>query len=275
MGIGSRMAGSYFGLCGSAIEAGKPWTILLAGATLGRSDGQLMKFPEPIYRYWKTPFIGTDLYRDSKLSVVLNPELEADEKVTILHTVGDAHTAIALRPDVAQSLKATAIWDAGGPLSEAVVREGLQQIGIVMHGADNLFYLPDSARGALFAEFERHVSQEDLDAALIDLDDWAVFGALGQDGRLLSIASTYPWGGVPLADIGVLTLESARGNGCAKQLLRAAARHAMARGYELQYRCQLDNKASMALAQAAGLVLFGCWEISSPDSAAGMAQAAP
>ncbi|WP_370679170.1 GNAT family N-acetyltransferase [Comamonas sp. GB3 AK4-5] len=253
-----------------------------------------MKFPEPIYRYWKAPFIGTDLYRDSKLSVVVNPELEADERVTILHTVGDAHTAIALRPDVAQSLKATAIWDAGGPLSEAVVREGLQQIGIVMHGADNLFYLPDSARGAwvaetdadhvrslhagdaaLFAEFERHVSQEDLDAALIDLDDWAVFGALGQDGRLLSIASTYPWGGVPLADIGVLTLESARGNGCAKQLLRAAARHAMARGYELQYRCQLDNKAFMALAQAAGLVLFGCWEISSPDSAAGMAQAAP
>jgi GNAT superfamily N-acetyltransferase len=254
----------------------------------------MMKFPEPIYRYWKAPFIGIHLYRDSKLSVVVNPELEVDEKVTILHTVGDAHTAIALRPDVAQSLKATAIWDAGDVLSEAVVREGLQQIGIVMHGADNLFYLPETARGAwgdeanaahvrslhagdaaLFAAFERDVSQEDLDAAQVSLDDWAVFGAQGQGGRLLSIASTYPWGGVPLADIGVLTLDCARGNGYATQLLRAAARHAMARGYELQYRCQLDNKASIALAQSAGLALFGHWEIPSPDSTEGVASTGP
>lgn len=251
-----------------------------------------MKFLDSIYRYWKAPFIGTDLFRDSKLSVVINPWLDADEKVTILHTVGDAHTAIALRPEVAKSLKAIGLWDT--VCSEAVMREGLRQIGIVMHGADNLFYLPESARlawlaeadadcvrrlhagdEAILSEFERRASQEDLDAALVDLNDWAVFGAIDQDGRLLSIASIYPWEDVPLADIGVLTLEVARGNGRVTQLLRAAARHAMARGYELQYRCQLDNKASVALAQAGGLALFGRWEIPAPDSTVGLEQAAP
>lgn len=262
-----------------------------------------MKFLDSIYRYWKAPFIGTDLYRDSKLSVVINPWLDVDEKVTILHTLGDAHTAIALRPEVEESLNAIGLWDTVG--SEAVmredlrqigivIREGLRQIGIVMHGADNLFYLPESARlawlaeadadcvrrlhagdEAILSEFERRASQEDLDAALVDLNDWAVFGAIDQDGRLLSIASIYPWGDVPLADIGVLTLEVARGNGRVTQLLRAAARHAMARGYELQYRCQLDNKASVALAQAGGLALFGRWEIPAPDSTVGLERAAP
>lgn len=239
-----------------------------------------MKFLEPIYRYWRAPFIGSDLYRDSHLSVVINPWLEADEKVTILHTEGDAHTAIALRPDIAQSLNAIDKWSSA--CSEAAVREGLEEIGIVMRGADYLFYLPAATRGAwmaeadadyvfrlhpcdtaLFSEFEHHAKQEDLDASLVGLNDWAVFGARGQDGRLLSIVSTCPWGGVPLADVAVLTLEFAHGNGCATQLLHAAARHAMARGYELQYRCQMDNKASIALAQAAGMALFGRWEIPS------------
>ena len=36
---------------------------------------------------------------------------------------------------------------------------------------------------------------------------------------------------------------------------------ALERGYEPQYRCQLDNLASVALARGAGFRRFGEWEI--------------
>ncbi|MNW69357.1 hypothetical protein D3C74_483430 [compost metagenome] len=42
-------------------------------------------------------------------------------------------------------------------------------------------------------------------------------------------------------------------------------RHALSRGLEPQYRCQLDNVASVALAAASGLALFGTWEVPTPE----------
>ncbi len=229
--------------------------------------------------------MGRTIYRDDKLSIVINPQLEDDEGVTILHTVSDMHTAVALLPEAAQSLGAIGIPGEAGALTEARLREGLVEIGIVMHGADNLYYLPNAARDAwlaepepddvrrlrandasLFAAFESRASEQDLEAAQVGIDDWAVFGVVGEDSRLLSAASIYPWDGAALADVGVLTLASARGNGYATRVLRTVGRHAMTNRHELQYRSQLDNPASIALAQAAGLELFGRWEVPSPDS---------
>jgi hypothetical protein len=42
-------------------------------------------------------------------------------------------------------------------------------------------------------------------------------------------------------------------------------KHAAQKGYEPQYRCQLDNHASLAVAKAAGLTHFGTWEVVSRD----------
>ncbi|WP_321170720.1 GNAT family N-acetyltransferase [Embleya scabrispora] len=70
-----------------------------------------------------------------------------------------------------------------------------------------------------------------------------------------------------MADLGVLTLPPYRGKGHARRLVRAISRHALARGYQPQYRCQLDNHASVAAAGAAGLTRFGTWDVVSPDSA--------
>ena len=47
--------------------------------------------------------------------------------------------------------------------------------------------------------------------------------------------------------------------------MRASYRYAAEHGYEPQYRCRLDNHASVALAEAAGLTHFGTWEVISPD----------
>jgi predicted GNAT family acetyltransferase len=76
----------------------------------------------------------------------------------------------------------------------------------------------------------------------------------------------YPWAGKMIADVGVLTLPPFRGNGHARRVVRAISAHALAHGYEPQYRCQLDNVASAALARAAGLALYGEWDVISSET---------
>ena len=49
-------------------------------------------------------------------------------------------------------------------------------------------------------------------------------------------------------------------------MVRALCRHAAEQGYQPQYRCQLDNHASIAFAKPAGLTLFWTWETVSDDS---------
>ncbi|MFE3902222.1 GNAT family N-acetyltransferase [Streptomyces sp. NPDC059153] len=174
----------------------------------------------------------------------------------------------------------------GQPVDEAGFRQRLEKSGISLHGADNLFYFTDEARGMLlgepdgpsirplteadadvFGQFEEAASEQDLDDASVELDHWAVYGAF-EDGRLVCVASMYPWDDAPLADLGVLTLPPYRGKGRARRLVRAISRHALSRGHEPQYRCQLDNHASVAAAGSAGLTRFGTWDVVSPDSAA-------
>ena len=244
-------------------------------------------FPQSVISYWKNALSGEDIYRDADLSVVVNPDLEDGEGVTIFYNAHDRHTTVALLPALATSFRDMGVPGNASVLTEEGLRQTLADMGIVMHGADKLYYLPESDRDAwlmglnparnrqleagdadLFATFTNLVSETDLEAAQIDLDDWAVFGAFDLNGQLVCTASLYPWGDSPVADVGILTLPSARGMGIAKHLLRVVGHHAMANGYELQYRSQLDNLPSIALASAAGLGLFGHWEIPSPEDQA-------
>ena len=171
-----------------------------------------------------------------------------------------------------------------GMLDADLVRDLKRQAEIV--GRGELFYFTDAARaallrggpergvrrltgrdGSLFAEFRSGASEQDLDEAYVELDHWAVFGSF-EAGRLVCAASMYPWEGEQLADLGVLTLAPARGRGHARRVVRASCRHAFTRGFEPQYRCQLDNAPSIALARNAGLTLFGTWEVLSPGEPA-------
>nr|WP_237387833.1 hypothetical protein [Xenorhabdus sp. Sc-CR9] len=99
----------------------------------------------------------------------------------------------------------------------------------------------------------------------MELDHWAVFGSFDRD-RLVCSASMYPWDNAKIADLGVLTLAPFRCKGHARKVVRTISKFAHSQGYEPQYRCQLDNAASSALAKATGLTLFGKWELVSPDS---------
>jgi len=82
----------------------------------------------------------------------------------------------------------------------------------------------------------------------------------------MSAIRAYPWGNARIADIGVLTLPAHRGRGHGRAVVRALSKHAAQSGYEPQYRCQLDNHASLAVAKAAGLTHFGTWQVVSTES---------
>lgn len=192
----------------------------------------------------------------------------------------DGQTRAVLVPGLAEPLR----LQLHGELSVPVFREALLDAGLTFHGPDYLFYFSrvdkdrllhepidghvrrlTEADGSAFAEFQSSASEDDLDAAYVELDHWAVFGAFEQD-RLVCAASMYPWEKSHLADLGILTLPDFRGRGYGRRVLRAICANAVEQGYEPQYRCQLDNLASKALAEASGLTLFGTWDVASSES---------
>ncbi len=237
-------------------------------------------FSPVVTDYWRATFSGEDLVPpDATFSVAVNADLSEDRRVMVLHT-DDGAVRTVLTPSLAD---AAGLFDLQ-PRSEADLRRALSEAGVALHPADNLFYFSradlDTLRGedshpsvrqlsdtdaALFAQFQSSASQQDLDDAYVELDHWAVFGAFAQD-RLVTAASMYPWGNARIADLGVLTLPEYRRRGHARAVVRALCKHAAQQGYEPQYRCQLDNHASLAVAKTAGLTHFGTWEVVSSDS---------
>ena len=240
-------------------------------------------FSPVITDYWTAAFSGKTLHRNEHLTITVNPDLDHDERAAILRSADDKLVSITMSPAVADAL--TKDIAAVGSPTAADIRAALVTQGVVLNGAANVFYLSEAAAdhilgeaaaadvrplssgdAEIFAWFKAAAPERDWDEAYVELDHWSVFGAFDGHGRLVSIGSMYPWDDeFPLADVGVLTLESARGQGHAKTLVRAMFRYALMEGYEPQYRCQLDNAASNRLAASLDLQLFGQRETVMPD----------
>jgi RimJ/RimL family protein N-acetyltransferase len=237
-------------------------------------------FSSTVDEFWRTSCTsGEVLYRDDTFVIVSDPGVRQDRRVTVLRTEG--MTTVVLSPSAADR----AFRPTDGAMSETDFRHSLAAAGITLHDADRVFYFTDESRLALLAAgappnvraltaddqdafllFQSSVSAEDLDAAYVELDHWAVAGSF--DGvTLVCAASMYPWRDSRLADLGVLTLPGYRGQGHARAVVREICRYAYGQGYEPQYRCQVGNVASMRLAESSGLSWFGDWEVVSPDSA--------
>ncbi|TKI55495.1 GNAT family N-acetyltransferase [Brevibacillus antibioticus] len=238
-------------------------------------------FSQTITDFWRKQFLNGDvLYSDESFTVAINPALEEDSRVMVLET-SDGRVMAVLTPALVDKIDLSQQQS----LSESIFRQKLIEAGVTLHGADYLFYFSKADKNAMlqenlegdlrrlteedesvFFEFTSSASEQDLDDAYVELDHWAVFGSFEQN-RLVSAASMYPWKKeVQIADLGVLTLTSFRGKGHARKVVRSICKYAYGQGYEPQYRCQLDNHVSTALAKAAGFTLFGKWEVISPDS---------
>ena len=246
-------------------------------------------FSPVVSGFWRAAFSGEDVVpREAAFTVAVNADLSEDRRAMVLRAA-DGTVRAALTPSLAEAVGLSAQRHEPWPRSEADLRRALAEAGVALHPADNLFYFSragldmlldedphpgvrqlSDADAALFARFQSSAPEQDLDDAYVELDHWAVFGAFAQD-RLVTAASMYPWGDARIADLGVVTLPAFRRRGHARAVVRALCRHAAQQGYEPQYRCQLDNHASLAVAKAAGLTHFGTWEVISPDCRLGVA----
>lgn len=230
-------------------------------------------FSAAVERFWRAPLQrGEVLLRADALTIVSDPGLPDEHRATITDIRGGP-TIAALSPATAARVLARPVRD------ESELRAALADAQVLLHPADAVFYFSLDAKADLlsgpgeanvrrlsegdrdaFAAFAAAAPAQDLDDAYVELDHWAVFG--GFDGQqLVSAASMYPWGGADLGDLGVLTLPGSRRSGLARAVVREICRHAYRQGYEPQYRCQLDNAASLALAASAGFTWFANWEV--------------
>lgn len=229
--------------------------------------------------FWQATFRGESLPTATGFSLAINPALAPDRPVEVL-TRHDCTMSAAVTAEVADRLRLRG--EAAGnepPLDAGGFRRRLADAGLEPHDPDCLFYFSAEASAALkqepaparvrqltpadaaaFSRFEAAASAADRDEAYVELGHWAVYGAFAGN-ELASVASAYPWHGSLLADIGVLTAPAYRGRGMARDVVRAISRHAAARGYVPQYRCQPGNTGSRAVAAAAGLAYFGLWEV--------------
>ena len=225
----------------------------------------MAEFSQTIHDFWRSPDRnGHVLAHEDSFTLIVDPTLREDRRVTVLQTVDGAVTA-AVTDEVACRLVL-----ASQRLDESTFGAALNDAGIALYDADCLYYLAEPAKaavrqepadpsirrltqddGEVFEAFSSSASAQDLDDAYVELDHWAVFGCFDGD-RLVSAASMYPWDGSRIADLGVLTLAESRGRGHARSVVRAICRHACALGYEPQYCSQLDNHASVALGHVSG-----------------------
>lgn len=227
-----------------------------------------------VVSYWDELFeSGICVPTADDFSLVINPNLSTERRAMVM-VANNGNTRAALSPCVASALGITADCL---PVSLPWLREALQSAGVEMHAPDVIYYVTAtgiSARSStlsevrplalddavLFDRFMAQISPDDQDDASVELGHWAAFGAF-VESELLAVSSLYPWGGVAIADMGVLTMPRARGKGIARSLVRAMIEHACKHGYEAQYRCQFDNLASNGLAESLGLAPYGKWEV--------------
>jgi RimJ/RimL family protein N-acetyltransferase len=89
-----------------------------------------------------------------------------------------------------------------------------------------------------------------------------------EQGRLVAAAGYTVWGGT-LAHIGVTTHPASRGSGYGRSVVSAIGRHALERGYVLQYRTLCANSPSMAIAAALGFEAYATTLFIALDTAPG------
>lgn len=232
-------------------------------------------FSATVERVW--PAAVTSSAR-ADFQVVVDPALKPTRSVSLLSLADGIRTA-RLTPERATELSLTD----GDAVAADDLTSRLDAAGLELNGADHIYFLPvaeqDDVRAEalaagireltaddaeLWGRFVAEAPEDDLDDAYVELDHWLVFGAI-VDGRLVAAASMYPWDDSTLADLGVISLPEVRGQGFARTTVRAMCAEALRRGYEPQYRCQLDNAASIALAASAGFVLYGDWDVVATD----------
>ena len=231
-------------------------------------------FSPAVTSHWLPEDVSFSDVPTGHLRVAVDHTLPKNRSVSLLH-LATGPAILRLTPARARELRLAH----GEQLNTEDAHARIASAGLSLTDPDHLFFLPLKERSALateasnahtrrltpqdaaaFAAFTESAPSEELDEAYVELDHWLVFGTFVGD-MLASAASMYPWAGTKLADLGVITLPEYRGRGAARATVRAISAAALRDGHEPQFRCQVHNSASIALARASGFTLLGNWEV--------------
>jgi hypothetical protein len=157
----------------------------------------MSQFSREVIEFWDRAFLtGEPLCRGTAFVLTVNPELSSDRRVMVLESV-EGPAAAVVTPDSKEKLDLIR-----RPISSLeAFRRRLAEAGVTLHGADFVFYFREADKQQLlhdeprttrliirddqsaFNEFQAAVSLQDQEAAYVELDHWAVFGAFDQFGR--------------------------------------------------------------------------------------------
>ncbi|WP_347218276.1 GNAT family N-acetyltransferase [Chryseobacterium sp.] len=232
-----------------------------------------------VQEYWKDQFQGEVLCNNPSFTLFLNDDLEEDSQIMTLEFPSGNSWAI-ITSKVFNHFKNVNLTTLDFEKFVSI----LEHKEILLYGADYIFHFPEEEKKHIlnlnvpenirplteedaeyFSVFESLSTEEDLDGAFVELDHWKVYGIF-ENLQLVAATSMYPWQDTQLSDIGVITLDQFRGKGYAQQAVQVISKAALQEGYEPQYRCQLDNTASVALAKKLNLSLFAKWNFIAPES---------
>lgn len=102
-------------------------------------------FSEKIAAFWREPFEnGEVLYHDEVFMLTINPDLSDDSRVMVL-TMTDGKVMAVLTPALADKAGLTQQAE----LTEATLRQKLNEAGVTLHGADYLFYFTEADKNSL------------------------------------------------------------------------------------------------------------------------------
>ena len=225
----------------------------------------LTQFSNSILNYWHNQYQHCEcVFQSQDFSIFINPNLDEDYQVIQLSF---AHKQIIIvSPQFAKShtLDGQFNWaDLNWHGADQIFYYNAEQLDIVKD-LPKLYLIRPLTQDdqKIFDEFCQKMPAEDLENAFVALDHWLVYGVFVY-GELVALASMYAWDKDEhkIADVGVVTLPEFRQQGHAKRLIRSISQAAILQGYEPQYRCQLDNSNSLALAQSSGLAPLLQWDV--------------
>lgn len=232
-------------------------------------------------------FSDTPAYQWQDLHIFINDTLTGQDRLMVLSYPKSDPQHLALTRVIITSDYLNHIFGNQHSLPQQMTaqlfRDLLKQRRIKLHAPDRIYcgeepqVLPPPKESwamrlltkndtLVFENFCHNISATEIDNAWVELEHWVVFG-LFVNGSLTSACSLYPWDDTHIADIGVLTHPTRRGQGLAKHLVNFAHHQIARQGYLLQYRTQADNTASIHLAQSLSLQLYALWEPLSLDMA--------
>ncbi len=228
-------------------------------------------FSSTVMNHW-LPAAAGDLTEGEGV-VVIDPALPENRSVSVLE-VEDGPTVVRLSPDRAAHLGHAH----GERIAADEATERITAAGIALNNPDHLFYLPveehasvlaETADDTLAASPRRTSTRSQLSpprrprttstkrssnsttgscSARSSRGDWPLRRACSPGGARGSptwASSRFPSTGVAVSP------GDGAGDGA----------EALEQGYEPQYRCQLDNAPSVALALASGFRRFGEWTV--------------